>query len=78
MLQQTDIIGKLVGTLGDSCQNADHPAVDLSGIGLSGYGIAALKAHLFRDPLIQSAAALMIAVKEFQKTGLCACSSLGA
>ena len=70
MLQQADIVGKLVGALGNTCQYGNHAAVDLSGVGLARYGVAAGKAHLFRNPLIQSAAFLMISVKKFQEAGL--------
>ena len=53
-----------MSALGNASQYAKHPAVHLSGIGLAGHGIAALKAHLLSNLLIQSAAALMVAVKE--------------
>ena len=35
VLQKADIIGKLVGALGNSRQHAHHPAVHLPGVGLA-------------------------------------------
>ena len=78
MLQKTDVVGKLVRALGNACQHAHHPGVDLPGIGLSRYRIAGIKSHLGRDHLIGLPAFLMIPVKQLQEAGLGAGGSFRA
>ena len=78
MLKETDIVGKLMGALGNPRQNGQHPAVYLSGIRLAGYRIAPGKAHFLGNALIRLAAFLMIPIEKLQKTSLCAGSAFGA
>ena len=64
MLEKTDVVGELMGALGDSGKNGKHTAVDFSGICLTGYRVALGKSHLCGDPSVCLAALLMIPVKE--------------
>ena len=70
MLQKADIIGELMGALGNACQDIDHPGIYLAGIRLSGYRITIRKTHLSGYHPIRQTAFLMISVKKLQKAGL--------
>ena len=67
-----------MGRLGNAGQYGKHPEIHLSGIGLAGYVIAAVKAHFFRYQLLDLAALLMVAVEKLQEARLGSGGSLGA
>ena len=65
-------------TLCNACQYIQYSGIYFSGIGLARNRITAGKAHLLCNHLISLAAFCMIALKQFQETGLSTGSSLGA
>ena len=78
MLQQTDIVGHLVRTCRNTCQYIQYSGVHLTGVSLTGYRYAFLKAHLLSDHRIDLVDGLLISVKELQETCLGSCGSLGS
>ena len=70
MLQQTDIVGHLVGAGCNTCQNVHHSGIHFSGIGLSGYRNTFFKAHLLCDHRINLINLLLISIEEFQEACL--------
>ena len=54
-----------------ACQQVCHSGIHLSGIGLSGYREAFLKAHFLSDLLIYFSYSILVSLKEFHKACLC-------
>ena len=65
-----------MGACGNARKNIQHSCINLSGIGLSGYRIAALKAHLFGNHRIDLINGLLVSVKQLQEAGLGSCRAL--
>ena len=78
MLKETDIVGELMGAGCDTCENVQHTGIHFSGIGLAGYGVSGLEAHLLSDHRIDFVDGLLISVEELQEAGLGSGGSLGA
>ena len=62
----------------NTCQYVGYSGIHLTGIGLSGYGIALLEAHLGSDHGINLVDGLLIPVEQFQEGCLGSGGSLGA
>ena len=78
MLKEADIVAHLVSRSGDARNNVHHTRVNLAGVSLAGYRIAAVKAHLCRDHRIERVKLLLIIVEEFLEGRLGSGRSLAA
>ena len=70
MLQEPEVIGHAVSTLGNGGQHIQNAAVGLSGIGLAADGEAALKAEGGGDPAVHLVDFRPVALKEIHEAGL--------
>ena len=73
MLQQAQVVAEAVSRLRNAAQHAQHPGIELAGIGLAADGEHTVNAHLAGNALIQRLDLFLIAVEQLHKRSLCAC-----
>ena len=78
VLQQADVVRELRRALRDAAQHVQHLAVELSRVGLAGYGKARLVAQLLGDLAVDLRGELVVAVKELEEARLRAGRALRA
>ena len=66
MLQQSQVGGRLVGTLGHSRQHGEHLGIDLPRVGLASDGVGAVEADLLAHELFQVLDLFVVAVGTVQ------------
>jgi len=77
-LEQAQVVAELVRALGDPGQHAQHAAVHLARVSLSGHRKDSGKAHPGRHPAVQFFDFLMVAAKQAKEAGLRAGRALAA
>ena len=77
VLQQANVVGHFVCGSSDACKNIHHSCIYFSGVGLTGYRIAFLEAHLSCNHRINLINGSMISVEQLQERGLCSGGTFG-
>ena len=78
MLQETNVVGHLVGGGRDPRQNVQDPCIRLAGIGLTGHRYTLFETHLLCNHGIDPVNGLLISFKKLQKACLSSGRPLGA
>ena len=78
MLENTNVVARLVGRDADAREDSQHLGIDLSRVGLSGDRVDATVAHLFGHQLFQARHLVVVAVEQRQEARLRAGAALHA